>query len=243
MLPVSATAPIFEPPRSKVLRQDVVHAIERALLQGALLPGQRLNEAEIARQMGISKGPVREALRQLEQFGLVVSYPQRGTFVAEITAAVASEAFSLRTVLESYAARLAIARIEDDDLRRMEEIIAQADALPPETGRLLKRAELDLAFHDEIYRLSGHRLLQETWGNLRPKFRVLLVATGVLGVADPQTGRPHAYSRGHAPIVDALRARDAAAAEAAIARHLADGEKLLIERLSQNPALSKEEDK
>jgi DNA-binding GntR family transcriptional regulator len=230
VLPAVDTAPIFEAPRSKVLRQEVVHAIERALLVGSLTPGQRLNETEIARQMGISKGPVREALRQLEQFGLVVSYPQRGTFVAEITPAVASEAFSLRTVLESYAARLAIARLDDADLARMQEILEQADALPPETGRLLKRAELDLAFHDEIYRLSGHRLLQEAWGNLRAKFRVLLVATGVLDDAAP--GRPSTYARRHAPILAALAARDPAAAEAAIARHLADGERLLLERLA-----------
>lgn len=235
MLPTVDVAPIFQAPRSKVLRQEVVRAIERALLLGSLAPGQRLNESEIARQMGISKGPVREALRQLEQYGLVVSYPQRGTFVAEITATVASEAFSLRTVLESYAARLAIARFEDASLARMAEVLAQADALPPQNGRLLERAELDLAFHDEIYRLSGHRLLQESWGNLRAKFRVLLVATGVLGVADPATGRPNAYSRGHAPILQALRERDPAAAEAAIARHLADGERLLIERLSSGP--------
>jgi DNA-binding GntR family transcriptional regulator len=238
VLPAVDPGPIFEAPRSKVLRQEVVHAIERALLNGTLAPGQRLLETDIARQMGISKGPVREALRQLEQLGLVVSYPQRGTFVAEITPTVASQAFSLRTVLESYAARLAIARLEDSDLLRMEEIIGQADALPPEEGRLLKRADLDLAFHDEIYRLSGHRLLQEAWGNLRAKIRVLLVATGVLGVADPQTGRPQAYSRGHAPILQALRARDAAAAEAAIARHLADGERLLLERLESGHDLA-----
>lgn len=234
-MPVLAQAeppPIFEAPRSKVLREDVVRSIERALLLGSLAPGQRLNEAEIARQMGISKGPVREALRQLEQFGLVVSYPQRGTFVAEITPTVASEAFSLRAVLESYAARLAVPRLGDAHLRRMQALIDEADALPTEAGRPLKTAELDLAFHDEIYRLSGHRLLQEAWGNLRPKIRVLLAATGVLGSGGPS--RPGAYTRGHAAIVEALAARDGAAAEAAIARHLADGERLLIERLSRS---------
>src|SRR5437867_3099514 len=65
-------AQVFDAPRSKVLRDDVVLAIERAVLRGDVAPGQRLLENEIARQMGISKAPVREALRRLEQLGLVV---------------------------------------------------------------------------------------------------------------------------------------------------------------------------
>lgn len=94
----------FDLARAPGLRDEVVVAIEKAVLVGSVEPGQRLVESEIARQMGISKAPVREALRELERLGLVVSYPRRGTFVAELTPTVASETYSLRAVIESYAA-------------------------------------------------------------------------------------------------------------------------------------------
>lgn len=222
--------------RASGLRDEVVVAIERAVLIGAITPGQRLVESEIARQMGISKAPVREALRELERLGLVVSYPRRGTFVADITAAVASEAFSLRAVLESYAGRLAVARCTEDDLLRMEQLLTQADAVPPDDQQLvLQRVDLDLAFHDELYRLSSHKILQEAWSNLRAKIRVLLAATGVLRVTYGGTYQHISYTRGHAPIMRALRARDADSLEVAIVRHLAAGERMLQEHLNGDP--------
>ena len=227
----------FEAARAPGLRDEVVVAIEKAVLTGAVAPGQRLVEAEIARQMGISKAPVREALRELERLGLVVSYPRRGTFVAEITPTVASEAYSLRAVIESYAARLAVRRHTDRDLARMETLIVQADDLPPEGAEsLIRRAELDLAFHDEIYRLSGHHQLEEAWGNLRARIRVLLVATGVLRDTALTAYGPRPYHRWHAPILEALRARDPVRAEAAVLRHLATGERGLVKHLAGSTA-------
>jgi DNA-binding GntR family transcriptional regulator len=234
LLEIPAT---FDVARAPGLRDEVVLAIERAVLVGAIAPGQRLVEIDIARQMGISKAPVREALRELERLGLVVSYPRRGTFVADITPTVASEVYSFRAVIESYAARLAVSRHTERDLAAMEQILNQADAEDgaTEVGQI-RKAELDLAFHDEIYRLSGHHQLQEAWGNLRAKIRVLLVASGMLRVVDPSTIGPRPYHRWHIAIVDALRARDADRAEAAVIRHLALGERGLVKQLAGNPA-------
>ena len=221
--------------RASGLRDEVVVAIERAVMIGAIAPGQRLVESEIARQMGISKAPVREALRELERLGLVVSYPRRGTFVADITAAVASEAFSLRAVLEAYAGRLAVTRCTGDDLQRMEQLLAEADATLPDESLVFRRVELDLEFHDHLYRLSGHKMLQEAWANLRAKIRVLLVATGVLRVTSEGSNQQTSYMRGHAPILGALRTHDPDALEAAIICHLAAGERMLLEHLNGDP--------
>jgi len=223
--------------RAPGLRDEVVDAIEKAVLVGTVEPGQRLVEAEIARQMGISKAPVREALRELERLGLVVSYPRRGTFVSELTPTVASEAFSLRAVIESYAARLAVVRHTEQDLAVMEGLLAQADGV--ERGsedQLIRQAELDLAFHDEIYRVSGHRQVQEVWGNLRARVRVLLVATGVLRDAGPRANASRSYRYGHEPILMAFRAGDPDRAEAAVIRHLADGERGLVKHLAGDAA-------
>jgi DNA-binding GntR family transcriptional regulator len=222
----------FDLSRAHGLRDEVVEAIERAVLVGNVAPGQRLVEAEIARQMGISKAPVREALRELDRLGLVVSYPRRGTFVAEITPAVASEAFSLRAVIESYAARLAVRYVTDQNLSQMEGLLARADAIVPDTvNHVIARVELDLAFHDEVYRLSGHHQLQAVWGNLRARIRVLLVATGILRAPAAGEAIPRGYARGHAPILDALQSRNPDLAETSIIEHLANGERLLVERL------------
>jgi DNA-binding GntR family transcriptional regulator len=115
----------------------------------------------------------------------------------------------------------------------METLVNQADAEDPtsEAGQL-RRAELDLAFHDEIYRLSGHHLLQEAWGNLRAKIRVLLVASGMLRIIDPSVSGPRPYHRWHAPVLEALRSADADRAEASVIRHLALGERGLVKQLA-----------
>src|SRR3712207_4941821 len=110
---------VLGPPRANVLRQEVSLAIEKAIFLGTIAPGQRLVESDIATQMGISKAPVREALRSLEQLGLVVNRPRRGTFVTPLTATLAGEAFSLRTLLETYAGRLAVNNVEEVHLVRM----------------------------------------------------------------------------------------------------------------------------
>ena len=230
LLDLSST---FDLPRAPGLREEVVLAIEKAVLVGAVTPGQRLVEIDIARQMGISKAPVREALRELERLGLVVSFPRRGTFVAEISPTVASEAYSLRAVIESYAVRLAVSRCTERDLSAMEALLDEADseALSGEAG-LMRRAELHLAFHDEIYRLSGHHQLEDAWGNLRARIRVLLVATGTIRHTELGPNVRHQYRRSHSPIVSALRARDADLAEAAVIVHLAAGERRLVEQLA-----------
>jgi DNA-binding GntR family transcriptional regulator len=225
----------FEIARTQGLRDEVVVAIERAVLAGSVTPGQRLVESEIARQMGISKAPVREALRELERLGLVVSRPRRGTFVAEITPVIASEAYSLRAVVESYAARLAVQHVSAVDLSHMAELLEHADAVKADCGdRVICTAELDLAFHDEIFRLSGHHQLQDVWVNLRARIRVLMVATGILRDTALTVHGPRPYYRWHAPILDALRDRDADRAEAAVIDHLAMGERGIVTRLAGN---------
>ncbi|MCC7371320.1 MAG: GntR family transcriptional regulator [Chloroflexi bacterium] len=220
--------------RAAGLRDEVVGAIERAVSIGAIAPGQRLVEAEIARQMGISKAPVREALRELERLGLVVSYPRRGTFVTEITPLVVSEAFSLRAALEVYAGRLAIQHWTESDLQQMEALLEEADATLHDQHAILQRVELDLSFHDHLFRLSRHKLLQEAWTNLRAKIRVLLAATGVLRVSAAVPKQPLSYRRGHAALLEALRSRDRDRLEAETIHHLAAGEQMLLEHLADD---------
>ena len=219
---------VFAPPRSGVLRQEVTLAIEKAILLGAVAPGQRLVESDVARQMGISKAPVREAFRSLEQLGLVVNRPRRGTFVTAPTATLAGEAFSLRTLLETYAGRLAVRHVQEAHITRMRQYLEHAadvwDDYP-------QRVEYDLKAHDVIFELSGHLLLQQAWSNLRSQIQLLLTVSGILREPEHGPGQPGSMVTVHEPIMAALRDRDPDRLEAAIVAHLGEGERRLRQKL------------
>ena len=215
---------VFTPPRGAVLRQEVTLAIEKAILLGAIAPGQRLVEADVANQMGISKAPVREALRSLEQLGLVVNRPRRGTFVTPITATLAGEAFSLRALLETYAARLAVQSVTESHLTRMRQYLEHSAEVWDDYPA---RIEYDLKMHDVLFELSGHKLLQQAWGNLRSQVQLLLTVSGILRSAEYGRGQPLSMVTVHEPIMSALRDKDVPRLEAAIIAHLAEGERRL----------------
>ena len=219
---------VFEVPRANVLRDEVTLAIERAILLGLVTPGQRLIEAEIARQMGISKAPVREALRTLQQLGLVECRPRHGTFVTSLTSRLAREAFSLRTLLECFAVRLAVNAVDDEYLDRMVAMDRVADSHIGDHGVMI---EYDLRTHDLVFEASGHHLLQAAWVNLRSQTKLLLTVSGVLRYGGGSAQGGGTVSAAHAPIIAALRARDAASAEAAVSAHLAEGERRLLAKL------------
>jgi len=219
-----AVGHVFAPPRGAVLRQEVTLAIEKAILLGAIAPGQRLVEADVAHQMGISKAPVREALRSLEQLGLVVNRPRRGTFVTPITATLAGEAFSLRALLETYAARLAVQTVTESHLTRMRQYLEYSAEVWDDYPA---RIEYDLKMHDVLFELSGHRQLQQAWGNLRSQVQLLLTVSGILRSAEYGRGQPLSMVTVHEPIMSALRDKDVPRLEAAIIAHLAEGERRL----------------
>src|SRR3954452_10687708 len=111
---------MFAPAVQQALHTQVYEALHRAIVSGALGPGQRVNEAEIARQMQISRAPVREAIRQLERDGLLVSLPRRGTIVATLAPTDVEEIFTLRADLEARAMVRALDRLTRDDLANLE---------------------------------------------------------------------------------------------------------------------------
>jgi len=178
--------------------------------------------------MGISKAPVREALRSLEQLGLVVNRPRRGTFVTAPTATLAGEAFSLRALLETYAGRLAVRSVQESHLARMRRYLEHAAEVWDDYPQ---RVDFDLKMHDVLFELSGHRLLQQAWGNLRSQIQLLLTVSGILREAEHGPGRPNSMVTVHEPIMTALRDHDPDRLEAAIVAHLAEGERRLRQKL------------
>lgn len=217
------------------LSEQIALALEEAILVGRLKSGERIVESAVAADMGTSNGPVREAFHELENLGLVVSVPRRGTFVTELTTRLAREVFSLRALLEIAALRVAIDRLNDRDLERFDEVLDQMGRYPDgpaSSPRLL--VDWDLRFHDILFDLCEHRLLRQTWRRLRVQARVLLVVNGVLWNAEASSARERSEGMVdvHRPLADSIRARDLALAERLFVAHLAEGERRIMRKMS-----------
>ncbi|MFB3817867.1 MAG: GntR family transcriptional regulator [Candidatus Methylomirabilales bacterium] len=201
----------------RTIAEQVAGRLRAAIAQGRLRPAARLLEAPLARQMGTSRAPVREALAALEREGLVVKEPNRGARVVELTPETIREVASLRAALEGFAAALAADRLSPADLAALDGMLARMERAAGR-GQFSRLLELDFEFHERICRASGHRMLYEIWSGMERKVRLFLSATNLL-YTDLR-----GIVRGHAGILDALRRRDGAAAQQAMARHL--GERL-----------------
>lgn len=196
---------------------DLVGVIEArlqdAILSGRMAPGERIVEAEIARQMGVSRAPVREAARRLESLGLLISRPRHGFAVRTITVQQVDDLYQVRIHLELMSAALACRNASDEELanvnRKVDEMVAQADVL--DQGA---RVALDLAFHCYICELSRNEYLYRLFDNMQTEVRMFLA------LSEDSYGDRHALAETHRPIAQALMARDVPAAQNALRYHL-----------------------
>lgn len=147
------------------LAEQVYASLKRAIVNGDLQPGERLKELEIARSLGASRTPVREALSLLEQEGLVAALRSGGLTVVELAENDVEEIFGLIQVLESYAGRLAAERITEKQLERLDAVCRRAEQLGDDEHERL--SELNWRFHELLIEASDQRRLQDLIRNLR----------------------------------------------------------------------------
>jgi DNA-binding GntR family transcriptional regulator len=196
-----------------VLRAVVQEKIRDAIWNGRLRPGERIVETQLARDLGVSQAPVREALRDLEQKGFVVTIPRRGSFVTQPSSKSIREHYSLRVALEQFAARLAVPTIQDEELQQLDDIVAaMREARSPDAVADLVR--LDQVFHETFLGFSGHQLLLKSWTNLQP------VQWTYITIARSLAYDPELAARSHQAVVDALRSRDADLASRTLEPHI-----------------------
>ena len=183
-----------------VLSVQVKDRILQWILEGELAPGSRIIETRVARQLGTSQAPVREALRDLTTLGLVEMHPYRGARVRVPAAEELVEAMEVRGEIEAIAARQAATRIDGATLERMRILLdgMRADAA---AGDAHSQALKNSAFHDCVIEASGNRTIQRVWSILEPFARTYLTAT-VPG-ADL-----HWLAERHLAILDALEAHE-----------------------------------
>lgn len=190
-----------------------------AIEAGALPPGTRLREAELAERFGISRTPVREALKRLEAGGLVLHEPHHGAVVARLDYGQMTELYHMREVLEGTAAGLAATHATATEVEILREMVARDRGLLGDPAAL---AATNRAFHRQLRLSARNRFLNANLETMRVSLALLAGTT--LAVTD----RGAASVEEHAAIVAAVEARDAAGAEAAARRHIREAFRVRI---------------
>lgn len=148
------------------LRDVVFNTLRQAILRGELKPGERLMEIQLANKLGVSRTPIREAIRKLELEGLVLMIPRKGAEVAEITEKSLRDVLEVRKALEELAVQLCCDKITNEEIKELENA-AKDFKLAVKSGDITEIAEADVRYHDVIYMATGNQKLIQLLNNLR----------------------------------------------------------------------------
>lgn len=148
------------------LRDVVFNTLREAILKGELKPGERLMELQLAAKLGVSRTPIREAIRMLEQEGLAVTIPRKGAEVAKMTEKDMEDVLQIRDALDELAASIACELISKEELEKLRRTMHEFEEYA-KTGDVKKIAEADVKFHDIIYHATENPKLVNMLNNLR----------------------------------------------------------------------------
>ena len=148
------------------LRDVVFNTLRQAILRGELKPGERLMEIQLANKLGVSRTPIREAIRKLELEGLVLMIPRKGAEVAEITEKSLRDVLEVRRALEELAVELVCEKITEEQIQDLKDA-AEEFKESLESGDITRIAEADVKFHDVIYMATDNQKLIQLLNNLR----------------------------------------------------------------------------
>ena len=210
------------PAERRGLADEVADRIREAIFDGAFPPGAPLREVELAANLDVSRGPVREALVKLEREGLVQLRWHRGSSVTTLSAADAEELYTLRGALERLAVTRAVAAASAAELAGLDAIVERMERADSDHALL----RLDLEFHDAVYAAAHHARLAAAWRAIRSQVYLFLLTR--IGAADDYRGHVPAE---HRALVGALRAGDPDAATELFDAHLRTAYERLAETL------------
>jgi DNA-binding GntR family transcriptional regulator len=230
---VLRVAKIAPPAGGQLVRNASVVAtdhIRNAIIEGRLAPGQRLKEEELARELGISRTPVREALLILQAEGLVDAVPNRGATVRAHGADDLDDLYQLRALLEGHAAHRAATRISEDDISLLRVSTERFEGLRGDADDLPELVKENMFFHYTIIAAAGSARLE---GMVRRVIELPLVYRSYVYYS-PEQKRVSAHY--HRQIVNALAARDAERAQLIMKEHVYEARDLLIASLRAGEA-------
>lgn len=203
------------------LRDVVFNTLRKAILKGELKPGERLMEIALAERLGVSRTPVREAMRKLELEGLVVMIPRRGAQVANITEKDLNDVLEVRIALENLSIENACARMSEEQLAELKKAGRYFEETIKE-GNLVKLAEADVAFHEVIYKASDNRRLNQVLNNLREQ----IYRYRVEYLKEEETR--NVLVKEHEEIYEAIKNRDVKKAQEISFRHIENQREAII---------------
>ena len=204
--------PRHAPAAPKTLKAHVYNAIREAIVTGRYKPGSRLNESQLAREFNISRIPIREALMQLQEHGLVMNHERRGMFVTELDEIDVQRINSVRIVLEAEAFRLARNNMTKEIAAHLKNLVARMDN--DGGGSEMDSASLDLEFHRTIWEAAGNPYLSSTLDSLST---VLFAHTAL---ENSSTTKAHWRLSHHRDLLDVVLGKSETSPEQALIRHL-----------------------
>lgn len=217
----------------KPLRELVLEAIREAIKNGTLQPRERLMEIQLADDLGVSRTPVREALRKLEQEGFIVMVPRKGAYVSDLSMKDVADVFEIRAALDGLAGGLAAERITEEELDLMERMLVEKGEAINQND-IDKLVEADTRFHEAMYMASRNERLSNIISNLREQIqRFRLTSLSV-------PGRREDSLKEHRQILEAIQARDIQLARQLAQEHIENAETVLIDSLKKGNNLESE---
>jgi DNA-binding GntR family transcriptional regulator len=215
-------------PARQSLGRHVYENLKEAIVKGELPPHGRVIENKVARTLGISRTPVREALHKLEREGLLCQLPTGGFFVVGLGRADIEEIFGIRSVLESYAAKLAAIKHQEEDLDPLEAKIEHyQESL--DAGRMENLPQINTEFHDLLYALSHSPRLIKMINDLRDyiyRFREVILQMEDMA---------RASSADHRLMLQSMRKRDPERVEKLVREHILRGQTVVLREFEQDP--------
>lgn len=210
----------------KPLSDVVCETLRTAIIAGVLKPGERLMEIQLAEELGVSRTPVREAIRTLEQEGFVEMLPRRGTYVANISIKDVLDVYEIRIALDVLAAGLAVKRITGDELDKLNQKLVQIRQAV-EQGSMESIVKYDWEFHEVLYRASGNERLFGIINNLREQITRLRVTSM------NYPGRVIDTLVEHELLVESIAKKDVELAKKYAYEHMVNAEKTVLKAIEE----------
>lgn len=215
----------------RTLRQQVVNMLKDAIISGQLKPGEKLVEVDLAAKWGLSRSPVREAFRELEKDGLLVSVANKGTMVTQFNADDVVQIYSIRAVLEQLGIRWATQKITQSDVERFKQVLRRMQAIfsLPDEQRALQVINLDMEFHQLVVDTARAERLKRI---LQPLYVHIQVIMGMSGRPYSQRGAEE-ISQEHEELCQLMFGGKAEEAAELMGRHvLRSAERILADFVS-----------
>jgi DNA-binding GntR family transcriptional regulator len=196
------------------LAVEVARKLRFEILTGNIKPGEKLLEHDLSNSMKTSRGPVRDALVQLEHEGIVSREYNRSATVVRMTAADVEEVSSLRLCLEQLSLKYVVQKAQDADIQRLDELVRRLKVCLAENFTLTEAVDLDLQFHEEIVAASKHNRLLAMWQSIKTQIWFLIFTRNAFNLREFE-----AAAKNHEDLVAAIRDRDIGRALDIIQRH------------------------